>query len=248
MDRRRIRHTLLCIVQLAGLLVWPALNGCTPTGPMHQPTIPPSSEASGQVRLAWDAPTTRADGTPLAGVAGFKLYYGPTSGTYAFVKTVGNHTTFALSGLEPGELHYVTVTAYDSTGVESRMSDELMVTAPLAIGQSTLLTQDPIRRGQSSRFRVRGAMPHEIVSFLYSQRDEGDGPCSPRHGGLCVDLIEPWVFGEATADASGTATLERTIPADALPGEIITVQALIQRGHAGTDSIKTNAITAIIME
>jgi hypothetical protein len=215
---------------------------------MRQPASPPSGEANGQVHLAWDAPTTRADGTPLTDVAGFKLYYGPTSGTYAFVKDVGNHTTFALSGLEPGGFHYITVTAYDSAGVESRMSDEFIVTTPLAIGQFTLLTQDPIRRGQSSRFRVRGVTPHEIVSFLYSESGEGEGPCSPRHGGLCVDLIEPWVFGEATADDSGIATLDRVIPADALPGETIAVQAMIQRGHAGADSIKTNAITAIILE
>jgi len=248
MDIRCLRQTLPRIVLLAGLWVWPTLYGCTPTVPAPQPPSPPSSLASGQVRLAWDAPTTRVDGTPLTDVAGFKLYYGPTSGTYTFVKAVGNHTTYALSGLEPGGSYYVTVAAYDSAGVESRLADELMVTAPVAIGQSALLTQEPMKRGQSSRFRVRGAMPDETVSFLYSKGGEGEGPCSPRHGGLCVDLIEPWVFGEATADASGTATLDRTTPTDALPGEIMTVQAMIQRGRGGADSVKTNAITAIIME
>ncbi len=36
---------------------------------------------AGTITLAWDAPTTNTDGTPLTDLAGYKIYYGPTSGS-----------------------------------------------------------------------------------------------------------------------------------------------------------------------
>jgi hypothetical protein len=184
----------------------------------------------------------------LTDIAGFRLHYGPTSGTYAFTKTVGPQPTYALSGLEPGQTYYIAVMAYDSVGNESHLSDEVAVTVTATDGQSLLLTQDPLRRGQPAQFRVRGANPSEVVSFLFSVTGEGEGPCSPQLGGLCVDLVEPWVFGEATADESGMATLDRIIPADAPSGQDITFQAVIQRGSGGSASLKTNVITAKVMD
>jgi hypothetical protein len=216
-------------------------------GPAPRPQHP-STAVGGQVHLSWDAPTARADGTTPPDIAGFKLYYGLISGVYAFVKTLGNQTSYALSGLEPGQTYYIVLTTIDSAGNESRLSDELTVAAPLTFDQSLLLTQDPIKRGQLSQFRVQGARPDEVVSFLFSTYGEGEGPCAVRLGGLCVDLIEPWVFGEATADAFGTAVVERMIPAGVTPGQQIAVQAVVQRGQNGTESLKTNVITAVVME
>jgi hypothetical protein len=139
------------------------------------------------------------------------------------------------------------VTAYDHAGNESRFSDEVAITAPLPVGQIPMLTQDPLRRGQASHFRVRGANPHEVVSFLFSTSGEGEGPCSPQLGGLCVDLPDPRVFGEASADSGGTAIFTSTTPADAPIGQTISIQAVIQRGTGGTASVKTNAITARVL-
>jgi hypothetical protein len=233
----------LGLAMVAGILIALMLSGCVKrTGGVQ--TVGSTVEQVGQIRLSWERPTTKADGTPVTDLAGYKLYYGLTSRTYDFIKTVGNQTTYAISGLEPGRTYYFTVTAYDASGHESSFSDEVSVTVPPMVGQIPMLTLDPLTRGRESRFRVTGANSSEVVSFLFSIAGEGDGPCSPQLGGLCVDLVTPWVFGEAEADAAGMATLTRTIPADTPVGHEIAVQAVIRRGPGGANSVKTNAITA----
>src|SRR5262249_38883093 len=84
-----------------GMLTSLALSGCAATSRTTQTPGTPVDHV-GQIRLAWEAPTTRADGTPLVNITGFRLYYGLTSGMYAFMKTVGSQPTAAVSGLEPG--------------------------------------------------------------------------------------------------------------------------------------------------
>src|ERR1700752_896960 len=78
---------------------------------------------SGQVQLSWNAPTKNADGTALADLAGYKLYYGQNtrqvSGVYAFTVDIGNRNSYTLSGLTDGALYYFAVTAYDSSQNES---------------------------------------------------------------------------------------------------------------------------------
>jgi hypothetical protein len=239
----RFRNTAVLTSMLMSLL----LHGCATTSLEAQPQGSPVDSA-GQIRLSWDAPTTRADGTPAIDIAGFRLHYGLTSGTYAFLKTVGSQTSSVVSGLEPGRTYYFAITAYDSAGNESRLSDEVALTIPLGVGQTPMLIVDPLSRGQVSRFRVTGTNPEEVVSFLYSTSGEGEGPCSPQLGGLCVDLIDPHVFGEAAADSAGLATLPHTIPVDASPGQTIAIQAVIQRGPGGLASVKTNAITARVLD
>ena len=232
---------------LVGMLMALMLCGCAKRlGGVQAPGS--TVEPAGQIRLSWERPTTRADGTPLAEIAGYKIYYGPTSQTYDFIKTISNRTTFAISGLEPGRTYYFTVTAYDASGNESSFSDEVSVAVPLMVSDIPMLMQDPLTHGRETQFRVMGVNSDEVVSFLFSITGEGDGPCSPQLGGLCVDLLDPSVFGEATADASGTATLTRTIPADTPVGHTISFQAVIQRGPDGADSVKTNAITAKVRE
>jgi len=232
---------------LAGILMALMLCGCAKR--LGGAQAPGSTvEPAGQIRLSWERPTIRADGTPLAEIAGYKIYYGPTTQTYDFIKTVSNQTRFSISGLEPGRTYYFTVTAYDASGHESSFSNEVSVTAPLMVNEIPMLRLDPLTRGRETQFRVVGVNPDEVVSFLFSIAGEGGGPCSPQLGGLCVDLLDPSVFGEATVDASGTATLTRTIPADIPVGRTISIQAVIQRGPGGAHSVKTNAITAKVRE
>jgi hypothetical protein len=63
-----------------------------------------------------------------------------------------------------------------------------------------------------------------------------------------MDIVNPMTFGEAMADASGTAVLRRTIPPDIPSGHTISTQAVIKRGRNGAHSVKTNAITAKVVE
>jgi hypothetical protein len=82
----------------------------------------------GQIQLAWNAPTTNSDGTPLTDLAGYKLYYGLVSGTYIHTIDVGNRTTYTVSSLESGRTYYFAVTAYDTFGNESDFSAEVLMT------------------------------------------------------------------------------------------------------------------------
>ena len=46
---------------------------------------------AGDATLAWDPPTTNADGSPLTDLAGYKIYYVTTSGNYTNSITVTGH-------------------------------------------------------------------------------------------------------------------------------------------------------------
>jgi hypothetical protein len=75
------------------------------------------------VSLAWDAPTTNTDGTPLTDLAGYKLHYGASPDVYSTTVTLGNSTSYVLNNLAPGTYYFV-VTAVNSAGIESTFSNE----------------------------------------------------------------------------------------------------------------------------
>jgi hypothetical protein len=79
-----------------------------------------AAQAAPSVTLAWD---------PDSGVAGYRLHYGISSGSYAETKDVGNTTTSTVSSLTAGQTYYFVVTAYDTDGLESLPSNEVSFTA-----------------------------------------------------------------------------------------------------------------------
>ena len=90
------------------------------------------SEA-GILDASWIAPTTNTDGSQLTDMAAYRVYYGPATApcpntTYFQVASptsspAPNTTvTYRLTGLTPGTLYYVSVTAVDTTGNESACS------------------------------------------------------------------------------------------------------------------------------
>jgi len=80
------------------------------------------------VSLAWDPSTT-------PNIVGYKVYYGNASHTYGAPITVGNRTTYTVTGLANGT-YYFAVTAYDAAGNESDFSNEVSQT----IGSSSTPT------------------------------------------------------------------------------------------------------------
>lgn len=107
---------------LISLTMLSALAGCG-----NDPTLSSwdgTAIGGGRVTLAWDAPTTNIDGTPLTDLAGYKIYYGTSSGYYTKSADVGNFTGAVISNLSQGTW-YFTVTAYDSSGNESTRSNEV---------------------------------------------------------------------------------------------------------------------------
>jgi len=88
-----------------------------------------------QIRLAWD-PNTESD------LAGYKVYYGTTSGTYGTPIDAGNVNTYTMTGLTLGQTYFVTVTAYDTSPNESGYSNE--VSGPATDGTLTFtVTTNP---------------------------------------------------------------------------------------------------------
>jgi len=73
--------------------------------------------------VTWDA-NTEPD------LAGYKVYYSTTSGSYGTPVDVGNTTSHPISGLSAGTTYYFAVTAYDASGNESPYSAEVTVAVP----------------------------------------------------------------------------------------------------------------------
>ena len=75
-----------------------------------------------QATLEWDA-NTEPD------LAGYKLYCGAASGSYDTVIDVGNSTTYTLTDLPAGRTYYIAATAYNTAGLESGYSNEVVFDA-----------------------------------------------------------------------------------------------------------------------
>ena len=80
--------------------------------------------------LAWDAPATNEDGSPLTDLASFRVYFGDLSRIYSGFLDVGLNQEVAL-GLFAEDVSFFSVTALDYSGNESTFSNEVYVD-PLA--------------------------------------------------------------------------------------------------------------------
>lgn len=98
------------------------------------PSGDPSAESNGtpgaattdRATLRWDAVTTRADGMPLGDLENYVVHYGTAPGAYVST-AMASTTTYTVTGLEPGT-YYFAVTAMDSSGSESEVSNEVSKT------------------------------------------------------------------------------------------------------------------------
>jgi hypothetical protein len=102
MEKGRISHLLLSLLILI---------------PMQCIFLPVNSLAA-YIALSWD-PNREPD------LAGYRVYYGESSGNYDHMTDVGNLSSCNLSGLEPDTRYYVALTAYDISGNESDFSNEV---------------------------------------------------------------------------------------------------------------------------
>lgn len=77
----------------------------------------------GSATLSWVAPTHREDGTALTNLAGYRIRYGTSPGSYPNQLQIPNPgiTTCVIENLPAGTYYFV-ATAYDSTGRESEFS------------------------------------------------------------------------------------------------------------------------------
>lgn len=80
-------------------------------------TTPPSSSAT-TAALIWEPSTSTT-------VAGYKVYVGTASGVYSSSITVGSATSYTVSNLGIGSTYFFGVTAYNGSGIESSISNEV---------------------------------------------------------------------------------------------------------------------------
>ena len=73
------------------------------------------------VTLAWDA-------NPEPDIAGYRLSYGSSPGSYSTVVDVGNNMTTEVAGLIQSQTYYFSVSAYNSSGLTSPPSPEISYT------------------------------------------------------------------------------------------------------------------------
>src|SRR5207249_362603 len=102
---------------------------------------------AGILDASWTAPTTNTDGSALADLASYRVYYGtsnpPCPGS-SFLQVASstpnppaNQTvTLRLTGLSTGTLYYVSVTAVDTSGSESGCATVASAVAPIDFGVS----------------------------------------------------------------------------------------------------------------
>ncbi len=87
--------------------------------------MPFSNAMAASVDLAWDANTEPE-------LAGYKIYYGTSSGSYTASKDVGKTTTCTINGIDEGKTYYFVATAYDGQNNESGYSNQVSFTVPLS--------------------------------------------------------------------------------------------------------------------
>ena len=89
-------------------------------------TTPPPAP-SNSASLTWDAVTAPT-------LSGYRVYFGTAPGTYLQSLgqgiSVGNVTAYTIAGLASGSQYYFAVTAFDTLGVESPYSNEVLKSIP----------------------------------------------------------------------------------------------------------------------
>ena len=80
--------------------------------------------ATGSATLTWNPPTQNTDGSPLANLAGYRVYWGTSQGNYSSSVTVNNAglSSYVVDQLTPATW-YFSVTAVNAIGVESSFSN-----------------------------------------------------------------------------------------------------------------------------
>jgi hypothetical protein len=80
--------------------------------------------ATGSATLSWTPPTQNADGSLLANLGGYRIYWGTAQGNFANSVTVNNPglTSYVVDQLTPATWYFAT-TAVNSAGLESGRSN-----------------------------------------------------------------------------------------------------------------------------
>jgi len=111
------------------------------------------------VHVTW-ASNTEAD------LAGYRLQYGTASGSYSLTVEAGLANSCDVTGLQPGQLYYFALYAYDEAGNLSAPSGEITARVPANLALTPVVTSASETNTQSM-FLVRG---RSSLATVYGQR------------------------------------------------------------------------------
>ena len=121
-------------------------------------------------------------------VAGYDLYYGAASQLYTNVLDVGDVTTATVTDLIPGVTYYFAICAYDTNGIASALSDEIVYTVPAVVATLSLAS-------------IAGGNP--LLT--------GTATSGYTFDVLCSGDLSTWsTIGSVTADANGSVQFADT--------------------------------------
>lgn len=94
--------------------------------PSPSPSPAPAPATSGTATLSWQAPQTKADGSALTDLAGYRIYYGTASGSYSSTITIADPstTTYTIQNLAASNTYFFVLRAFDKNGLESNPTPE----------------------------------------------------------------------------------------------------------------------------
>lgn len=93
-----------------------------------------SAGAAPTVSLAWEP-------SPDADVVKYRLYCGPSTGTYSFSRDLGNVTNTVFTNMVAGGHYWFVVTAINAGGAESDPSNEIDLAVPVSPPRNLRITQ-----------------------------------------------------------------------------------------------------------
>lgn len=116
-------------------------------------------------------------------LAGYKVYIGEKSKQYNTVFNVGMRTRYSLAELSPEKTYYLAVTAYDASGNESALSQEVVLPASTGGGGASSSTEgtlartynfpNPFRAGQqTTTMRYYLAEPGRVSLKIYDVKGD----------------------------------------------------------------------------
>jgi hypothetical protein len=84
------------------------------------------SGGNGSALVSWTPPTQNSDGSTLEDLAGYRIYYGNSPGSYDNSVTITNPglSSYQVDGLGASDTYFV-MTAVNTVGIESSYSEEI---------------------------------------------------------------------------------------------------------------------------
>ena len=168
----------------------------------------PSSGEAASFTLAWD-PNQEPD------LAGYKLYYGTSSGSYQHSLDVGNVTQYTLGGLRDGVTYYFAATAYDTAGNESGYSNEVSARSNLPPVASA--TASPTSGHLPLEVRFQGSASDQDGSIVSYAWDFGDSAASTAQNPSHVYSSAGTYTARLTVTDNDGATASASVQVTVLP-------------------------------